>query len=590
MLSKKDFYDRFIIQLDNIKSNYNLRSTHDGLIHFFGQYVLRLDPDDVATRIVTDRSTEAVDALLLDPKTSTFYFVAASKPDKFEKTAHHFEEKIIRGTLNGMNFLLDGNYKGNITPTLENLVDEYHDRIKTGEYTTRLLFLGLRADPNSDKYITYFTSQRKAIEVELYNFNWFYNFYVNNYLLLKKDAPEKITFKVLSKILHKDVPHKSRVFTCKGVNLAEIYKKHKESIFEQNVRYSLGIRSRSINRQILSTASDNNDAMEFWYFNNGITIICKEIIDLPVDKAIVLKHAQIINGAQTTYALHQAFLDGHLKDEVEVLVKVIESTDKTFIDNVTLYTNSQNPIRLRDLCSNDQIQTEIQTTLLSTYKYFYERKRGELESNYRTASAKEKILGPNFAERIINNENAAQAFLAFYQNSPAQAKSEKGRIFLKDDLGFYEIIFNKKYILLAEKLLLCWKLLKYIENYKQNYSKTYRKTVKSGIKKRKKVFRYDFLLHSEYFILNLFKDFLKNRGFDFNKRRDHIEEIISKIDSGDPELKNDYELIKDHLEKYIRKLRKDPDYYHNKFFKNEQSIVQIRREFRKTFRFVELIK
>lgn len=304
---------------------------------------------------------------------------------------------------------------------------------------------------------------------------------------------------------------------------------------------------------------------------------------------INLKNAQIINGAQTTYALYEAYQSGALKDNAEVLIKAIESSDKDFIENVTLYTNSQNAIRLRDLCSNDEIQIRIQKILLDSYRYFYERKRGEIDSLHPTPEAKNNLLGKDYKDKIINNENAAQSFLAMYLKKPAQAKSEKGRIFMKDQAGFYDSIFNKNDSILSEKILLAWKLLKYIDSRKKEYRQQYKTAEDLPDDKRKVIYKFDFLLHSEYFMLNLFLDFLKNKGFELNADRQAVLEVIKKIDGNDILIQKYYETIKNTLEEYIKKIKEQPGYYHNKFFKNERSIGLIRNYFNKKYTFVEAI-
>ena len=103
-----------------------------------------------------------------------------------------------------------------------------------------------------------------------------------------------------------------------------------------------------------------------------------------------------------------------------------------------------------------------------------ERKRGEFESLYPTIEAKRTFLGNDWKVKVFSNENAAQAFLAMFLDKPAQAKSEKGRIFSKDNTGFYYTIFKEKDALLPEKLLVSWKLLKYIEAKKKYYKEKYK--------------------------------------------------------------------------------------------------------------------
>ena len=589
-MNKRDFFNRFIGLLENTKEKYELDTKHDALIMWFGENCLSLDPDETKERIVNDKHAEGVDAILIDQINYDLLFIQAKTVENFDNTTNNFSENDVKSTLQGIRFLLQGDYKKKITPELENLVDEYHELDRTGDYETTIIFLALKSKPVDDKFIKSFNQDFPMIAVNFYDFDKLFDFYVNKYLTIRAAPPKRISFKVLTNLLIKDTPDKSRVFTCKGEELAKIYNDYRERIFQQNVRYSLGLRSKSINRQILETAIDNTRNKEFWYFNNGITIVCKKINEATSRKVINLDNAQIINGAQTTYALYEAYNNGNLKDDVEILVKVIETDDRNFIENVTLYTNSQNAIRLRDLCSNDEIQLKIQKILLDSYRLFYERKRGEFDSLYPTAEAKRKLLGQDYKVKVINNENSAQSFLAMYLNKPAQAKSEKGRIFLKDNAGFYDDIFNKNDDILAEKILMSWKLLKYIEMYKKEYKKKYKMAESLPESEKNEIYKYDFLLHSEYFILNIFKDFLKNMGFDISAERGDLLKIISKIESNDDQIQEYYETIKKVLAEYVNDLKKQPGYYHNKFFKNEKSVGLIRNFFNQEYNFIEFVQ
>lgn len=589
-MNKRDFFDRFIGLLENTKEKYELDTKHDALIMWFGENYLSLDPDETKERIVNDKHAEGVDAILIDQINYNLFFIQAKTVENFDNTTNNYSENDVKSTLQGIRFLLQGDYKKKITPELENLVDEYHELDRTGDYKTTIIFLALKSKPVDDKFIKSFKQDFPMIAVNFYDFDKLFDFYVNKYLTIRAAPPKRISFKVLTNLLIKDTPDKSRVFTCKGEELAKIYNDYRERIFQQNVRYSLGLRSRSINRQILETAIDNTRNKEFWYFNNGITIICKKINEATSSKVINLDNAQIINGAQTTYALYEAYNNGNLKNDVEVLVKVIETDDKNFIESVTLYTNSQNAIRLRDLCSNDEIQLKIQKILLDSYRLFYERKRGEFDSLYPTVEAKRKLLGQDYKVKVINNENSAQSFLAMYLNKPAQAKSEKGRIFLKDNVGFYDDIFNKNDDILSEKILMSWKLLKYIEMYKKEYKKKYKVAESLSGSEKNDIYKCDFLLHSEYFILNIFKDFLKNMGFDINVKKNDLLKIISKIESNDDQIQEYHETIKKVLAEYVNDLKKQPGYYHNKFFKNEKSVGLIRNFFSQKYDFIEVVQ
>jgi hypothetical protein len=588
-MDKKDFFDRFNMLLENVKTEYGLDSVHDAMIVWFGENCLLLDPDDVKERTVKDKHAEGVDAVLMDQRTHTLFFVQAQTTESLEKTKNNFSENHLKSTLTGAQFLIKGDYKGKITPELENLVDEYHDLVETGSYKTMILFLIMKEKPLDEKFITEFKKEVSKTEVDFFDFNRLQHFYENVYLMRTAAPPDQMSFSVITNLLKKESPHKSIVFTCRANELAKIYNDYRERIFQQNVRYSLGLRSKSINRQILETAINKDRKKDFWYFNNGITIICKEIDEISTGKVVNLKKAQVINGAQTTYALYEAYKDGKLDENVQVLVKAIETDDRLFIENVTLFTNSQNAIRLRDLCSNDEIQIQIQKIIGDCYRYFYERKRGEFESTYRTDKAKIDSMGKDYKSRIISNENAAQAFLAFYLDKPSQAKAEKGRIFLKDASGFYDAVFSNTDALLAEKILLAWKLLKFVEKKKKEYKSEYKAAEKLPEKKRSVIYRNDFLLHSEYFLTNILKDFFVNKKLDVDTNKKHILEVIEQIDKNGALVNKLYETITGELAEYSDELKKTRSYYHNKFYKSEKSIGLVRNYLREKYKFVKMV-
>lgn len=588
-MAPADFYDRFVKLLQNIREANDFETNHDALISWYGENCLFLDPEDVKERIVHDSHAEGIDAVLLDGANYNLLFVQGRVTDTFEKSQGNFSENEIKLTLLGTRFLMRGNYKGKITPELENLVDEYHDLDGTGDYKTKVVFLALKKPPVDDKFIVNFREEFPSVEVQFWGFEELLGFYNNDYLVRRAPPPERNSFEVVALLLNKDEPIRARVFTSRGKELARFYETYRERVFQQNVRSFLGKRSRTINAQILATAVSDAQSKHFWYFNNGVTLVCKKIIEPTSGKMINLESPQIINGAQTTYALYDAHKNGELKEDVEVLLRVIETDDRNLIENVTLYTNSQNAIKLRDLCSNDEIQIKIQKVLLNTYGYFYERKRGEFQSLYPTLEARKNVFGSDYKARLMSNENAGQAYLAMFLGKPSHAKAEKARIFMKDG-GFYHDIFlakDKDPATIAEKLFLAWKLLKYVEARKSAYRGKYKEANELPKEKRNAVYRYDYVLHSEYFFVNLMRDFLRHRGYDDDKMRDR-KRIISKIDSQDRSLQTVYKTIERVLADYLGKARRKRGYYHNKFFKSEKSIGLIREHFNTRFDFVEV--
>lgn len=71
-------------------------------------------------------------------------------------------------------------------------------------------------------------------------------------------------------------------------------------IFDWNVRDYQG--NVEVNREIRQSLVDE-DAPEFWWLNNGVTIVCSRTSI--VGKTYVLDDVQIVNGLQTSYAIHR---------------------------------------------------------------------------------------------------------------------------------------------------------------------------------------------------------------------------------------------------------------------------------------------
>lgn len=506
----------------------------------------------------------------------------------FENSRKNLPENELKVSFEGFRLITRGDYRGKVNPILENIVKEYHELLNSGEgFKVKLWFVHLSSKPVSTKYVEEFRNDFQDVEVDFIDFNGLKQSY-ENYLVYQEPAPSRVPLEVIGKILRNDGEPKSLIFTISGRTLANVFLTHGTKIFQRNVRYFLAGRGKkSINAQIEVTASDPDKSTRFWYYNNGVTVVCSKAEVPPNERLVILEKMQIINGAQTTYSIVKACNENKLQDATKVLVKVIVSTDNDFIDDVTLYTNSQNPVNLRDLASRDEIQTRIQR-IFKVYKFFYERKRGEFNALYPTEEIKLKEFGSDWKKRIIANERAAQAHLAMFMNKPAQAKSQKKRIFMKGESGFYNDIFNEN--LLEERMLMAYKLFRFIETKTDEYSERYYEATELPEEQRNDVYKYDFLLHSDFFILNLFADFLPNDGFTLDK--DGCLAIIRALEDYDSKILGIYSKIVELLLEFITNKKKtDSTYYHNKFFKSDGSINLIRDYLHneKSIEFVKLL-
>lgn len=145
-----------------------------------------------------------------------------------------------------------------------------------------------------------------------------------------------------------------------------------ENLTDRNIRRYHGWRNNRINEGIRATLkSDNHE--NFYFFNIGLTIICDDFRHNTLQKAdfvIKVENMQIINGGQTCIAIFETMQELYKNKEnipinAYVLVRIYAMPkDKNDVISQIIYaTNSQTPIDIQDLRSNDKIQRQIEFDL-----------------------------------------------------------------------------------------------------------------------------------------------------------------------------------------------------------------------------------
>lgn len=219
-----------------------------------------------------------------------------------------------------------------------------------------------------------------------------------------------------------------------SVNLVDYFKfvtktdgKVRESIFENNIRHFQG--KVTVNKGIMDTLKYEND-IEFWWLNNGITMLANEIIPLP-DNKLRVKNIQIVNGLQTTFCIYDHFKDldrEGLSDTRSVFIKVIKTNDEKIMDKIIYSTNSQTAVRPADLRATDELQRNIENYYLSK-GYYYDRRK-----NYYKNKKKER-------SKIFNIAKTAQYIETLLFKRPYSARANPTSLLKTDDN--YKKIFNK---------------------------------------------------------------------------------------------------------------------------------------------------
>jgi len=212
--------------------------------------------------------------------------------------------------------------------------------------------------------------------------------------------------------------------------IADLLGRHGDRLLERNIRRYLGLYGNRVNEGIRETLSEPNGRQSFYFYNNGLTLTCSKFDYNALqgeNYQVKVEGLQIINGGQTCKTIESTLkgLSGQQAnlDQAFVLVRLYQLPDDgaDLVRRITYATNSQNPVDLRDLRSNDDRQKKLELSL-SQLGYHYRRQRSDA-----TIKATD-----------ISSATAAEAVLSVWRERPHQAKFMSREHFGR----FYDVIFT----------------------------------------------------------------------------------------------------------------------------------------------------
>lgn len=240
----------------------------------------------------------------------------------------------------------------------------------------------------------------------------------------------KITLTSWGKITN---PYKSFYGQVNGSEIFDWWSIHRTFLFRSNIRGVLG--DTQVNGEITSTLEDNPKS--FWYFNNGITMICDSAEKNMVGGAttdfgqFTCRNISIVNGAQTVSCIGKF---GERKSEnlvhVYVPIRIIsmENADSNLAQFVTKTNNRQNRVENRDFVSFDPEQKRIKDELaIDGIKY----------SITRSESYEQNDISFDLIE-----STTALACSSNKVNLVVQLKREIGKLWEDIDRAPYKALFN----------------------------------------------------------------------------------------------------------------------------------------------------
>lgn len=267
--------------------------------------------------------------------------------------------------------------------------------------------------------------------------------------LLKKRAPVNDTLQLKGRAVVEDFNYR-RVLIGK-VPVGEVralFDRHGDLLLERNIRRYLGLHENRVNSGIQNTLLTPTKRPNFYFYNNGITVVCSKFRHNALQAenySVQVDDLQIINGGQTCKTIQKTLLAHPDQDysQAYVLLRLYEigSSDDLIVGDITYATNSQNPVDLRDLRANDEIQQKLEMGM-PDLGYQYKRKRDEQVSGSSTITA----------------GVAAEAVFAVWRCKPHQAKFRRSELFGL----FYDDIFRRD--LNAAQVILAVLIFRMVEN------------------------------------------------------------------------------------------------------------------------------
>ena len=224
------------------------------------------------------------------------------------------------------------------------------------------------------------------------------------------------------------------IVNVKATSIKSLYEKHSDSgLFSYNLREHVS--QKNVDEGIELTIKNDKD--NFWFYNNGITIGCEDFVES--GNKIKLYNFSIINGAQTTTKIGKSkLIDG--KHDFPLVCKIVKSDlnnkkSREFIGKISEASNSQKPIKFRDLKSNDIQQKELEAKAGSNkYPLAIEMKRGVKAKNYNKVREK---------WQRVSNEYVGQLILSCVFQKPGIARNSKNTIFSSKKM--YQQVFVRKH-------------------------------------------------------------------------------------------------------------------------------------------------
>lgn len=362
----KQRFEALIDMSDKAKLTPEDRRAHflsRGLAALAVQALTEADPQGAAGCITDGHDDLGLDAIYFETSENTLYVVQSKWSEGGTKTIDLGE---CLKFLEGVRYLMSGDFsKGN--DKLRKRESEIGQYMRRSEVRITLVIVHTGSPKLGDQVqdaLTNFVSGQNNINEDVVTVEVFDLARV--YKHLNPDAGRKIDLSIgLSWWGIKQEPYESFYGQVRASDVAD-WRDHGKVLLHRNLRFYRG--STEVNNAMEVTLS--KDPESFWYFNNGITILCDKIAKAPLNGkendwgVFDCKGVSIVNGAQTVGVIWERARqtsDFFQKANASIHLRIIslENCPPDFGQDVTRATNTQNEIRHRDFSALDDTQQRI---------------------------------------------------------------------------------------------------------------------------------------------------------------------------------------------------------------------------------------
>jgi len=406
-------------------------------------------PEDEAFDCLTEGGNDfGVDAIHLSDLADgefTATLIQAKYKQRLDGESNFDENGVIKA-IQAIKYLFNPSAVMTVNKRLESRVEEIRSLIREGNLPRVRFILANNGQSWTSQAQQLFDHERFPDRVRFEHVN-----HDTLISLMQAAKPVQDTLRLSGKAIIEDFNFiRVMVGKVRVTEIAELLRRHGDRLLERNIRRYLGLVGNRVNEGIQQTLNDPAQRPSFYFYNNGLTLTCKKFDYNALqgeDYQVRVEGLQIINGGQTCKTIETtitALVGNQLDlDKAYVMVRLYQlpAEGAELVRQITYATNSQNPVDLRDLRSNDPLQRQIELSV-SQLGFTYRRQRSD--TAIKTVD--------------ITTAIAAEAVLSVWRRRPHQAKFMSREHFGK----LYPVIFSAD--LNGAQLVIATLIFRFAEN------------------------------------------------------------------------------------------------------------------------------